>query len=246
MTLWNPESDAALDFLFEEPSGDPVADLGRGLDLLRQVQRGERPGLLRFYRPDPTLAFGQRDVRMAGYEQAVAASTAHGFAPVVRKAGGRAAAYHRGTLIVDHIEPHSEAILGHQRRFEVFGELYAQALRQLGVQARVGAIPGEYCPGDFSVHGLPTELSRSAVPVKLVGTAQRVIAGAWLFSSVFVIEDSAPIRAVLDAVYQAMDLEMDPSTAGAADDMVPGVNVEDFIDALLSEYRQHTTVNELV
>lgn len=226
----------ALHLLCEEPSGDAVADLERGVELLREVRAGNRPPLLRIYRPNPTLAFGQRDVRVAGYKDAVQASIAHGFTPVVRKAGGRAAAYHRGTLIVDHIEPHADAMIGHQDRFVHFGQLYARALQRVGVQATVGELAGEYCAGEYSVHGVPDAKSRTSVPVKLVGTAQRVIAGAWLFSSVFVISDSAPIRAVLDEVYQKMQIPMDPATVGAADDLVAGLTPEVFIDALLHEY----------
>ncbi|MGP9781127.1 lipoate--protein ligase family protein [Glutamicibacter sp. AOP12-B1-11] len=244
MTLWNPESSAPLSYQFEEASGDPEADLERGVQLLREVQAGTRGPLLRFYRPDPTLAFGQRDVRLPGFQRAAEAAEARGFAPLVRKAGGRAAAYHRGTLIVDHIEPHAEAIIGQQQRFKVFADLYARAFRRLKIDAHVGPIPGEYCPGDYSVHGLPSAGSRSEVPVKLIGTAQRVISGAWLFSSVFVIEDSAPLRTVLDTVYRAMEIPMEPSTVGAGDDLVSSVTVESFIEALLAVYREHTELLE--
>ncbi|WP_347037260.1 hypothetical protein AAHB37_09885 [Glutamicibacter halophytocola] len=101
---------------------------------------------------------------------------------------------------------------------------------------------GEYCPGEHSVHGLPTADSPRGYPVKLVGTAQRVVAGAWLFSSVFVVEDSEPLREVLDAVYQAMDVPMDPSTVGAANDLVGTVTTELFIAALLAEYREHISL----
>lgn len=244
MTAWNPESDAPMSYLLEEPSGNPAADLERGVQLLREVSAGTQGSLLRFYRPDPTLAFGQRDVRLEGFQRATEAATAHGFTPLVRKAGGRAAAYHRGTLIVDHIEPHVEAMIGQQQRFRTFAELYANALRTLEVDARVGPVPGEYCPGDYSVHGRPGVGSASDVPVKLVGTAQRVVAGAWLFSSVFVIQDSSPLRAVLKDVYEAMQIPMDPNTVGAADDLVSTATVENFITALLGEYRKHCEVLE--
>ncbi len=239
MSLWNPDADHTLHVLHDVPGGDPAADLMGGIELLGSVRDGRSPATLRLYRPDPTMAFGQRDVRLPGYELAVEKSREHGFAPVVRKAGGRAAAYHRGTVILDHVEPAGEAMLGHQQRFQVLGELYADALRRGGIDARVGAIPGEYCPGDFSVHGLPGAQSPARHAVKLVGTAQRVISGAWLFSSVFVIEDSAPIRGVLDDVYRAMEIEMDPSTVGAADDLVPGYTVELFTEHLLAEYALH-------
>nr|WP_054820717.1 hypothetical protein [Arthrobacter sp. JCM 19049] len=107
---------------------------------------------------------------------------------------------------MDHIEAEAEAMMGHQARFTDFGELYARALQRLGVQARMGELAGEYCAGEHSVHGVPGPGARVDAPVKLIGTAQRVVAGAWLFSSVFVISESAPIRDVLDEVYQRMQI----------------------------------------
>ncbi|GHG39509.1 hypothetical protein GCM10012320_00230 [Sinomonas cellulolyticus] len=211
-----------------------AAELARAAELLDEVKRGVRGGTLRLYRPDPTMAFGQRDTRLEGFDAARAAALAHGFEPVVRKAGGRAAAYHEGTLVVDHIEPAREAMVGHRHRFEVFGDLYAGVLRGLGVDARVGEIPGEYCPGEFSVHGVPRTTPGSLL--KLVGTAQRVVAGAWLFSSVFVVSDAGPVRAVLTDVYRALGLPFDPTTAGAADDLVPGLTVDAVEDSLLAMY----------
>jgi octanoyl-[GcvH]:protein N-octanoyltransferase len=243
MTVWNPGADAPLTLWRAEASGDPEADLLAGVDLLRRVREGASPATLRIYRPDPTLAFGQRDVRLPGFDAAVAAARAAGFAPVVRKAGGRAAAYHRGTLIVDHVEPAGEAMVGHQERFRVLGELYAGALRSLGVDAAVGELPGEYCPGEFSVHGKPGPGSAVSAPVKLVGTAQRVVAGAWLFASVFVVRDSAPVRGVLRDVYAAMGLPFEASTAGAVEDLVPGVAVDDVEAALLKAYAGLTALS---
>lgn len=209
-------------------------DLQSGLDLLAAARAGELTPTLRFYRPAPTVAFGQRDANLPGFADAQDACRRHGFAPLVRKAGGRAAAYHRSCLIVDHIEPQKDAILGAKARFATFGALFADALRTVGVRAGVGEIPGEYCPGEYSVHGVdPADGSHR---VKLVGTAQRVVSGAWLFSSVIVVEDSSPVRAVLTDVYAALGLDWDPTTAGAVDDLVPGTTVDDVERAVLQAY----------
>ncbi|MDJ0315961.1 lipoate--protein ligase family protein [Arthrobacter antibioticus] len=215
------------------------ADLHHALDLLGQVKTGLQGDMLRFYRPEPTVAFGQRDTRLAGFSAAEQASRDNGFMPAVRRAGGRAAAYHQGTLIVDHIQHENDSIAGAKGRFGFFGDLFTQALRSLGVDAGVGEIPGEYCPGEFSVFG------RSASSnVKLVGTAQRVVAGAWLFSSVIVVENSAPIRKVLVDSYAALELQWDPATAGAVEDLRPGLSVEDVEAAILAVYAKHTELFE--
>ncbi|MHA7238897.1 lipoate--protein ligase family protein [Arthrobacter sp. TMS1-12-1] len=223
---------AGLELVLDPPSGDAAAELDRGIGLLREVAAGDRPPTLRLYRPSPTVAFGQRDARLPGFEDAAAAVTRHGFAPLVRRAGGRAAAYSRGCLVVDHIEPAPDAVAGTRMRFAAFGDFFAGVLRDLGLDARVGEVPGEYCPGEFSVHG-----RLDGVPaVKLVGTAQRVVAGAWLFSSVIVVEDAAPLRGVLTDAYAALGLAWLPATAGAAEDLAPGVTVDDVEDALLAAY----------
>lgn len=214
-------------------------DLEFGLELLARAKTGALGPTLRLYRPEPTVAFGQRDTRLPGFAVAEQACRDNGFEPLVRRAGGRAAAYHQGTLVVDHIEPDDDAIAGSKSRFGYFGELFAEALRRAGVRAAVGEIPGEYCPGEFSVHG--TDPANGA-QVKLVGTAQRVVGGGWLFSSVIVVEGSAPIRKVLTETYAALGLEWEPSTAGAADDLVPGLDVDAVEKALLETYAGHASL----
>ncbi|WP_115790519.1 lipoate--protein ligase family protein [Arthrobacter silvisoli] len=217
-------------------------DLDFGIELLNRARRGQLEPTLRLYRPEPTVAFGQRDAKLLGFECASQACRELGFEPLVRKAGGRAAAYHRGTLVVDHVEPHHDAIAGAKARFGYFGEMLATALRSVGVHAAVGEIPGEYCPGEFSVHGVDTEFP--AHRVKLIGTAQRVVSGAWLFSSVVVVQDSAPIREVLTASYEALGLDWDPATAGAADDLLPGVDVPAVEDAIIKVYAEHAELRD--
>lgn len=215
-------------------------DLDVAIVLLKRVQAGDLGPLIRLYRPQPTLAFGQRDVRLPGYERARHICLEHGYTPVVRKAGGRAAAYHPGSLVLDHLEPHTDAIAGALPRFRLFGELIAAAFNRAGVPAAMGEIEGEYCAGEYSIHGVDPR--GEDFHIKLVGTAQRVIAGAWLFSSSIVIEDSAPVRNVLTDVYAALDLDWRPRTAGAAEDLKPGVTVEKMAQALQQQYREHVSV----
>ena len=51
----------------------------------------------------------------------------------------------------DHFQPATDARSGNTVRYRLFGSMFAQALREVGVDARVGEIPGEYCPGEYSV-----------------------------------------------------------------------------------------------
>lgn len=221
----------------QEESLGAAADLDFGIELLNRARRGLLGATLRLYRPRPTVAFGQRDAKLPGFQTASEACRDLGFEPLIRKAGGRAAAYHQGTLVVDHVEPHADAIAGAKSRFSFFGELLAGALRRVGVRAAVGEIPREYCPGEFSVHGLDPDFPTHQI--KLVGTAQRVVSGGWLFSSVIVVENSAPIREVLTASYAALGLDWDPATAGAANDLLPQLDVPMVQDAVLDAYAEY-------
>jgi octanoyl-[GcvH]:protein N-octanoyltransferase len=223
----------------QDASLGAARDLEFGLELLAKAKAGGIGSTLRLYRPAPTVAFGQRDTRLPGFDAAAQACRDDGFEPLIRRAGGRAAAYHQGTLVVDHIEPDADAIAGSKSRFGYFGELFAETLRRVGVKAAVGEIPGEYCPGEYSVHGTAPA---GGPAVKLVGTAQRVVSGGWLFSSVIVVENSAPIRKVLTDSYAALGLEWDPATAGAVNDLVPGVDVDAVEEALLATYAGHATL----
>lgn len=207
---------------------DPVDALSLARVLLDEVRAGDRPGVLRIYRPEPTVAFGARDRFLPGFPEAVAAARAHGFTPVLRSLGGRVAPYHRGSLVIDHIEPASTLLSGTQGRFTDFGQMYAEVLRSIGIDARLGEIPGEYCPGEHSVN--------VAGKIKAIGTAQRVTADGWLFSSSIVVTDPEPIRAVLTDVEDALGVEWDPATGGSISEVHPEVTVEAVAAAVESAY----------
>ena len=232
--------------LYRQPESFGAArDLDLAIELLRGTQRyaqdaGDPMGtgpMLRIYQPQPTLAFGQRDQKLPGFRRASEACADAGFTPLVRRAGGRAAAYHRGSLVIDHIEPHPDPIRESQDRFRAFGELFVEALQSCGLDALLGPIPGEYCYGEHSVHAvMPGEPD---VRIKLVGTAQRQVGSGWLFSSSVVVDGGAAIRRALTEAYSALDLEWDPLTAGAAADLLPGLTTAQVEEAVVETYRRH-------
>lgn len=227
------------------------ADLEHALSLLQRTRAVTKAPkgdpailpLLRLYRPEPTVAFGQRDQRLPGFTAAAEACREEGFTPLVRRAGGRAAAYHRGSLVIDHIEPDPDPIRESQARFTEFGEILREALETAGVSARLGPIPWEYCPGEHSVHGI--SLVEPDLRIKLIGTAQRVISSGWLFSSSIIVEDGASIRRVLSRAYAALELPWDPITAGAVTDLGVDTTVEKVEAAVLEVYRRRWTLEEI-
>lgn len=183
-------------------------DLGVGPALLARVAAGDGTGWLRLYSPRPTVGFSRRDTREPGYPDAVAAAVDQGFQAAVRAPGGRAAAYHRSTLCFDLVLPDRGG--DPVTRLAALGQVLAAVLVTQGVDARVGPVPDEYCPGRFSVNG--------AGAGKLVGTAGRRVRGALLLGGSIVVSDPVPLRRVIAAVYPFLGVRCDPHSVGAATD----------------------------
>jgi lipoate-protein ligase A len=212
-------------------SDEPALELATAQALLRRVARGDQGETLHVHRPAaPTVAFGRRDLRLPGFEDAVAAVRAAGFTPVVRPQGGRAVAYTSQTLVVDHVCPDPQWPSGLEARFGSFGEVWVDVLRGLGADARLGEVPGEYCPGSHSIN------ARGAV--KLVGTAQRMVRGAWLFSAVLVHDGAPRLRALLHDVYGAMGLAFEDASVGSLAEEVPGLALDTVEAAVLAAYQE--------
>lgn len=207
--------------------GDPAQDLVATQTLLRRVAAGELPASARVYRPtSPVLAFGKLDTLRAGYPQALDAARAHGFAPVVRVVGGHAAAFDAGAVVVELVTPQRRVAEDIAARFEDGSRMLQRALAGVGIEATVGRLDGEYCPGDWSVH---------AGGIKLAGPAQRSIRGAALWSAFVAVQGGERLRAVLTDVYAALQIDWRPATAGAAEDVRPGLEPGDVEAALLGQ-----------
>ena len=209
----------------------PALEVAVSHALVERVSDGALGPVLRVYRPAPTLAFGRLDALRPGFAAAAAAARAHGFEPVVRAPGGHAVAYHDGCLVVDEVVPHADPLAGLQERFRSSAETLAEALRQIGVDSRVGRVAGEFCPGEHTVN------ARGAV--KLVGNAQRVVRHASLLAASIAVTDAASLRAVLEDVYAALELEWDPETAGGVADETRA-SIEDVERAVIGAYARHT------
>ncbi|MGH3423884.1 MAG: lipoate--protein ligase family protein [Nocardioidaceae bacterium] len=216
------------------PSGsDPATDVAIAQALLRQAGRGEIGPTLRIAGPlCRAVAFGRMDVRRPGFASAAGHCRDAGFEPLVRSVGGRAAAYTEQTLVIDHVVPEREPGRRLHQRFEEYGELISVVLADLGVDARVGEVPGEFCPGTYSINARGV--------AKLVGTAQRVVRDAWLFSSVIVIDGADEIRALLPPVYEYLGLAFYPVSVGAVAEEAPGVDAEVLSNAFVKAYAQMT------
>lgn len=173
------------------------------------------------------VAFGKLDLASPGYAAAAQAARDGGFEAVRRLAGGRAAVFHEHTIAFAWAGRADDTWSGTHDRFRDIAGIVERALRRLGVDARVGEVPREYCPGDYSVNARGR--------TKLAGIGQRLIKGAWHIGGVIVVGEGARVRDVLVPVYDALGLDWDPATAGAVTDEAPGATWDDVAAALVAE-----------
>jgi lipoate-protein ligase A len=222
----------------------PAMDTAVSATLLRWVSDGRLPEAVRIHRPGDVVAFGPMDRHEPGYAQALRAAHAHRYDAIDRLAGGRAAVFHGGTIAFSWVVPDRTPRLRIRERFERMSGAVADAFTRLGVDARVGEVPGEYCPGEFSVNARGR--------TKLMGVGQRLVQHAAHVGGVIVVDGADRIRAVLVDVYRELDLAWDPATVGALADEVPGITWDDAAEALLSAFacdrdlRVMTMPNELI
>ena len=193
-----------------------------------RVAAGELPETLRIARPGRIVAFGKRDVVAPGYAGAVRAAREGGYEAVERLAGGRAAVFHEGTIALAHAVADPDPRPRVTERFDLTADLMAEVLRRLGVDARVGEVPGEYCPGAHSVNAGGAR--------KLVGVGQRLVAGGAHVGAVVVVEGADRVRDILVPVYGALGLDWRPDATGSVADEAPGATWEQVSGAIVAGY----------
>lgn len=205
-------------------------------------ERAARPappttGALWLHRTGRRAAFSRRDTLAPGYPAAAAACERHGFTPFVRPVGGRMAPYHADTLVIDLAAPDPLARNGIRERFAIMADAIVAGLGELGLDARVGEVPDEYCPGEFSVHAVGDRGAR-----KLAGVAQRVNKWGSVVSAMVVVADPDPLRAVAVDAYAALEQPLDPASVGAVSDDRPDVTWSQVAAAIREELRERIPV----
>jgi lipoate-protein ligase A len=195
------------------------------------VNAGGQRDTLRIHRPGSIVAFGRQDAVSSGYRAAVQAALAAGYAPIERLAGGRAAIFHPGTiafaLAVADPSP-KERIT---ERFQMVGEILVAALRSLGVDAGLGEVEGEYCPGAYSVH------ARGAR--KIIGVGQRLSRSAAHVGGVVVVSGRDEVNRVLAPVYRALDLSWRSEVTGDIVGEAPGATWDQVEGAIVESFATH-------
>ena len=196
--------------------------------LLRQVSDGHVGEVFQLWVPHRVVAFGKRDRLEKGYAQAIEAAATHNFGAIERLAGGRAAVFHEGTVAFGWTMPSDYPPSEIKSRFVTLNDLLTTAFSRLGLDdIRVGEVPGEYCPGDYSINIGGTH--------KIMGVGQRLAKHAAHVGGVVVVRDAASVRDVLVPVYSHLGLSWIPETTGALEDFAPGVSVDAVQTAIAEE-----------
>ena len=191
----------------------PAADHAISRSLFDLAASTDRPAV-RVWSPPRQVAFGRRDRNAAGYDRARAAASERGFPPVDRQVGGHAVAYTGDTLAFALARPTDELRTGIGARYEAALEDLTGALQACGVAPTRGEPPNSFCPGSYSLQ------ADGAVEFsgKIAGLAQRVRADVAVVAGVVIASESDAIAAVLDPVYEALDVPFDPTSVGSVAD----------------------------
>lgn len=217
-------------------AGRPAFDTAISRAILQRVDAGECAETLRLYVPDDVVAFSVTDRRRPGFPRALRLAREAGFGATLRLAGGRAALFQRESLAFAWSRRSPDARAEIAARFSECAEWICQALRSLGVDARVGEVAGEYCPGAFSVN--------AAGERKLAGIGQRIIRRAAHVGGVIAVGGRERALPVLEGIYRALDYELDPETVGVVTEERPDLLVEDVAEALLAPLRSTRACRE--
>lgn len=211
------------------------SQLAFGPGHLRRVTATRSEPFVRIYRPFPVLAFGGSDRPRPGFEAARTAALRHGFVPVQRAPGGHAVAYHTSSLCIEVFAADDQPHRTTHERFRLYGEVLRDALHRVGIDTELGSVPDEYCPGAHSLNHEGT--------VKLVGTAQRVVRGGWMFGAGLVVADADPVRAVLADVYRCLGLDFDPASVAATTELSTGADETRLITAFVAALGSRFTID---
>lgn len=194
--------------------------------------------LVHIYVPQgPTVAFSSRDLRSPGIIAATELARSAGFATAVRSPGGQMVAYDSGAVVIDHVTWSSGLRQAGESTFADNAASHANVLRSLGdIDARVGPVDGEYCPGEFSIN--------IAGRAKVVGSAQRVTGTGSLFSTVVQVAVSDDVRAVIAAVSDALGYELRAESIAGLRDYEPTLTADEVAAAFATDYRDRLRMSD--
>lgn len=170
-------------------------------------------GIVRFVRPRPTAAFSPQDTTHPNYKDVQNQVLANGFAPVERGTGGRLAIFDENALVISILAPHPDPREHIIERYGILADAFAVALKTFRIDARVGELPDEYCPGRFSLN--------VDGRLKIAGISQRISRQSLQIDTLLSVFRSSLASLALAEAYAGLGLPFDPDTYGALKDVQP-------------------------
>ena len=192
-------------------TGSASLDTAVSRSMLQRVSDGELPESLHIAQPQSVVAFGRHDSMTEGFGDAVAIALDQGFDPTVRIAGGRAVVFHADVVRFAWTVPSTDPVVEMQSRFVSVASHIVTALASLGIDASVGELAREYCPGAYSVH-----IDGGG---KIMGSGQRLARRAAQVAGMVVVSGADIINTVLTPIYASLGLDMDPAATGSIADV---------------------------
>ncbi len=214
---------------------DAALGYGYTRTIFEEVASCERPAVFSISPSPRHVGVTKKDMHRPGFEEAARAANAEGYPVLVRGAGGGAIAGGPGTFGFSIIRPAGEGEdtrQGIQVRYDEAASLALAALRRLGVEAEVGEVREEFCPGDQSlrVEGFENGM-------KLVGIAQRITRRAASVGGIVLVSGEEELARILALVYSAMDLPFRPASVGSLSRAGSAATLEEAVDAFAEEAR---------
>lgn len=188
-----------------------------------------RQGVIALGTPQDAICFSRLDQLSHGYGQALQLARGMGLPAVKRISGGSAVAAHSGVLRVLLAAPHRPGDIAVKHRFSPMLSALSSALLSLGISPKSGELPGEYCPGEFSL---------SYQGKKLVGIGQRSRRSAHHLCAMISLSGAGKTVSMLEPIYGALGRNFDPDRVGELESL--GVSRQQaynaVLDSLLKEY----------
>jgi octanoyl-[GcvH]:protein N-octanoyltransferase len=219
-----------MDLLLPGRFEDPGTAYAYGRTLFDQVATGGRPPTVSITPSARHVGVTRRDTLRVGFGEAVLAAHEQGYPVLVRGAGGGAIAAHHGTFGFSVVRPAEDTRRGIRERYDEVAALVLGAFSRLGIDAEVGEVRDEFCPGDHSIRAGDWENG-----MKLVGIAQRVTRRATSVGGIVLVWGEEDLARILSRFYSALDLPMRPESVGSLYRTGSKAKVEDVITALVQE-----------
>ena len=227
-----PNEPGAVELLTPGKFENPATAYGYQRMVFEQVASGSRPATISITPSARHVGVTRRDTLRPGFDKAVRAANEEGYPVMVRGSGGGATAADTGTFGFSIVRPAEEAERRQdiRDRYDEAAALVLGAFSRLGLEAEVGEVREEFCPGDHSIRVGGWESG-----MKVVGIAQRLTRRATSVGGIVLVHGEEELSRVLEKVYRAMKLPFRPGSVGSLHGAGVEVGVEEVVAAFAAE-----------